>query len=325
VKVAETRSAHTEAWEAALSCLHESEVDAALNNPGTSPREPMTHAMRVAKIKIGQPRPLADRRFLVESIWLTIHIRLLLTDLTTAWIEAVGKRTAGGTKNNQQLAWATYAGYLFKSCLRDADVAFVVAKDSESHRQLSKTALYQMRISLEEFRFDLMMCKMTGQFKVQDHRMTLAKSALELRQTARVLMNTTITDHLNKKRSTEEREWLETNFSSIARDIVDEWGKIERSIRMETFYEPVSMQERIAIVKALGFAHAGHYYNCPNGHTFVITECGGAMQVSRCPECDAPIGGSGHRLDPTNSRSSEFEALAVQHGRAQGTPWGNPW
>lgn len=253
VQVAETRSAHTEAWEAAVSCLYESEVGAALNDPGTSPRDPTTHAMRVAKIKVGQPRPLADRRFLVESIWLTIHIRLILTDFTTAWIDAVSKRAGGGIQNNQQLIWATYIGYLFKSCLRDADVAFVVAKDSESHRQISKTALYQMRISLEEFRFDMMMCKMTEQFKEKVHRDTLEARASTLRQEAAVLMQTTIGEHRKKKPGIEEMEWLETNFSSVARDIVDEWANIERSIRMDTFYEPVSLQERIAIVKALGF------------------------------------------------------------------------
>ncbi|KAG6373953.1 hypothetical protein JVT61DRAFT_6117 [Boletus reticuloceps] len=59
--------------------------------------------MRVAKIKIGQPRPLADRRFLVEVIWLTLHIRLILTDLTTAWIDAICKRTGEGVNTTQQL------------------------------------------------------------------------------------------------------------------------------------------------------------------------------------------------------------------------------
>lgn len=49
------------------------------------------------------------------------------------------------------------------------------------------------------------------------------------------------------------------------------------------------------------------------------------MQVSRCPECNAPIGGSSHHLDPTNTRSTEFEALARQHGGAGENPWGMPW
>ncbi|KAI9456882.1 hypothetical protein HD554DRAFT_1839076 [Boletus coccyginus] len=311
VQVAGTRSAHKDAWEAAFSSLHEREVNSVLDYPGTSPRDPMTHAMRVAKIKIGQPRPLADRRFLVEAIWLTIHIRLILTDMTTTWFDAISKRTGNGVKTNQQLAWAAFIGFLFKSCSRDADVAFDVAKDSESHRQVSKTALYQMRISLEEFRFDTMMCKMTGQFKEQEHRHTLGERASNLRERAGVMMKTTIREHREKKTSAEEMDWLETNFSSVARDIVDEWEKIERSIRMDTFYEPVSLEERIAIVKAFNFASAGHFYNCPNGHTFVITECGGAQQVSRCPECDAVIGGTGYQLAPANTRNAEFDALAT--------------
>ena len=260
VQVAETRSAHTEAWEAALSCLHEREVDAALSDLGTSPREPMTHAMRVAKIKIGQPRPLADRRFLVEAIWLTLHIRLILTDMMTTWLDKISKRTGNGVNTNQQLAWATYIVFLFKSCLRDADVAFAVAKDSESHRQVSKTALYQMRISLEEFRFDMMMCKMTGQFKDQDHRRVLAERASSLCELADALMKTTIQKYRAKKTGAEEMTWLETNFSSVARDIVGEWAKIERSIWMDTFYEPVSLQERIAIVRALGFCKQSSFF-----------------------------------------------------------------
>ena len=40
----------------------------------------------------------------------------------------------------------------------------------------------------------------------------------------------------------------------------------------------------------------GHLYQCPNGHMYVIGNCGGAMQRARCPECGAVIGGQSHRL-----------------------------
>ncbi len=43
-------------------------------------------------------------------------------------------------------------------------------------------------------------------------------------------------------------------------------------------------------VDALGLSK-GHWNKCPNGHFYVIGECGGAMQVSRCPDCRAVIGG----------------------------------
>lgn len=49
----------------------------------------------------------------------------------------------------------------------------------------------------------------------------------------------------------------------------------------------------------------GHAYRCPNGHLYVIGECGGAMQRSRCAECGAPIGGAHHQLDSSNRRAGD--------------------
>ncbi|KDO27432.1 hypothetical protein SPRG_07020 [Saprolegnia parasitica CBS 223.65] len=50
----------------------------------------------------------------------------------------------------------------------------------------------------------------------------------------------------------------------------------------------------------------GHWYSCPNGHPYVITECGGAMEVATCPECKAPIGGNNHSLLGTNQAATAF-------------------
>eukprot|EP01061_Rhynchopus_euleeides_P018838 TRINITY_DN31066_c0_g1_i2.p1 TRINITY_DN31066_c0_g1~~TRINITY_DN31066_c0_g1_i2.p1 ORF type:complete len:1284 (+),score=327.22 TRINITY_DN31066_c0_g1_i2:127-3852(+) len=45
---------------------------------------------------------------------------------------------------------------------------------------------------------------------------------------------------------------------------------------------------------------AGHWFRCPNGHLYVIADCGGAVTGSRCPDCDAPIGGEGYGLASGN-------------------------
>ena len=42
---------------------------------------------------------------------------------------------------------------------------------------------------------------------------------------------------------------------------------------------------------------------CPNGHAYVIGNCGGAMQRSRCPECGVTIGGGDHTLAQGNARA----------------------
>lgn len=60
----------------------------------------------------------------------------------------------------------------------------------------------------------------------------------------------------------------------------------------------------------------GHVYVCPNGHPYVIGECGGAMQRSRCIECGAEVGGGGHRLQADNRPATEllqqFSGLRLQ-------------
>ncbi|KAF4520803.1 hypothetical protein B566_EDAN002381 [Ephemera danica] len=58
--------------------------------------------------------------------------------------------------------------------------------------------------------------------------------------------------------------------------------------------------ERKSIVQALSLRQ-GHWFKCPNGHPYIITECGGAMHESTCNECGAGIGGGSHRLRDDNS------------------------
>lgn len=68
----------------------------------------------------------------------------------------------------------------------------------------------------------------------------------------------------------------------------------------------ITESERKEIVAAMGLA-AGHWFKCPNGHYYVITECGGAMEISKCNECGAQIGGRNHALLSTNQLAREID------------------
>ncbi|NWI50997.1 ZNFX1 protein, partial [Calyptomena viridis] len=68
----------------------------------------------------------------------------------------------------------------------------------------------------------------------------------------------------------------------------------------------LSEAERVQIVKAIGCPR-GHWFKCKNGHIYVIGECGGAMERSKCPECHEVIGGTNHTLDSTNSLAPEMD------------------
>jgi hypothetical protein len=64
-----------------------------------------------------------------------------------------------------------------------------------------------------------------------------------------------------------------------------------------------------------GTSWSAHWYECPNGHPYMIGDCGGATQESRCPECQAPIGGSGHRLNSTNRQAGGIVGEVLQGRR----------
>jgi hypothetical protein len=253
VAVAETRSAHLRAWEAAFSFLYEREIQACANDPARMPRHPQEHAMRVAKIQVGQPRPLADRRFLVEAFWSTLDIRMMLIRLAQVWLDGVKQREAFYPAFHRQ-EWATYIDFLISTCDRDALQAFEIAEASESHRQVMRSALWQMRIKLEQFRFQLSMHKLNGTIK--DNRAHLAEASSKHGQMAKEKMAETIKVYMLKRAHglrTEEEKWVQDNFSEAAQVIVDEWGAIEPSIRLDTFHQPVSVEEKMQIVGALGF------------------------------------------------------------------------
>uniref|UniRef100_A0A4W6EBA4 Zinc finger NFX1-type containing 1 n=1 Tax=Lates calcarifer TaxID=8187 RepID=A0A4W6EBA4_LATCA len=72
----------------------------------------------------------------------------------------------------------------------------------------------------------------------------------------------------------------------------------------------ISDEERKMIVSAMKMP-PGHWHKCPNGHVYIITECGGANQRRQCPDCNANIGGSNHRLERGNQVASEMDG--AQH------------
>ena len=68
----------------------------------------------------------------------------------------------------------------------------------------------------------------------------------------------------------------------------------------------ISNDERIMIVKAMGLTQ-GHWFKCPNGHIYCITECGGATEEGVCPECKSRIGGTRHQLRSDNRVATEMD------------------
>lgn len=68
----------------------------------------------------------------------------------------------------------------------------------------------------------------------------------------------------------------------------------------------VTEHEKREILQAMRL-NVGHWFQCPNGHVYCITECGGAMEEGKCNECGAQIGGRNHALRGDNRVAREMD------------------
>jgi hypothetical protein len=248
--VAATRSAHINAWEAAFSCLYQQEMERSAADPAHAPRKPAEHAMRVAKMSVGQPQPRADKQCVVEAIWWTLRIRFTLADLAQTWLKLVNTK-ATSYPIDQLKNWATFGSFLIDTCSWDARIAFEIAQKSESRRQMTLTSLFVMRAELEHFRYKVEMLRQSGTMK--EERNNMVTNASQKVNDVGLYIQATLKAHRALKPTPEEESWLTDNFAATAQKFLDEWREMERTLRLDTFYQPVSLEEQTAIVKSFNF------------------------------------------------------------------------
>ena len=369
LKIAVMRGAHVKAYEAAFATLFRLELRAIADDIESGPDAPESLAFDNVKQKIGQPHPKADVRFQIEAYFLSLEIRALIAQLAQARVEAL-PLTSTATDADVDIVhcrgkWASFVTFLYQSCVKDAEKAIVLATESSAFRQVARASVHKLRFSFELFRWGTMvqrseMSRMlddpsarkklsenVGNYKV------LLRQGFDLIQRTYLQSRPTLSTLADLK---EERKWLAENCIKKVDAWEKECDKLEHSIMNGVLYQPVLTQELEDIVRSFGFctfdlplllmrlnitrtAHRGHFYNCQNGHTFVITEvcgillliqfrliiigfsqCGGAMESARCPECKTPIGGSSHLINSSNTRNMELERIAREQGSAD-SPW----
>lgn len=120
-----------------------------------------------------------------------------------------------------------------------------------------------------------------------------------------------------------------TDSETIAyiRSQAERWKKVTSG---EPFYTKVTTEEKKAIFRAMSAdvgsgvgSFGGHWFQCPDGHTYTIGECGGAMLESRCPECGKAVGGSHHTLNASNTVARGFLEEVGAHDQLPASDWRN--
>ncbi|KAI0071801.1 hypothetical protein K474DRAFT_1630013 [Panus rudis PR-1116 ss-1] len=329
VNIASTRGAHVRAYEAAYTTLFHMEMAAIAADPARANDAPEEYALEAVKAKIGQPPPRADVRFQIEAFFVSLEIRFNIAQIAYARLEGLPVASDNEDVKQHRQLWCNFLEFLYVSCVNDAGKVLGLAQRSHASRQAARSSTYLMRADFEQARFALISKKNTLYLsgKVTDaDRKVLAEEVKEKKASLKEDMGKWQLEYLRNRptKSTadmrEERLWFDENCGKKLDLWMSECDELEKVIMTGAVYQPLSLQEREDIVRAFGneFTHRGHFYNCENGHTFVITECGGAMQQSTCPECRAPIGGNNHQLLSSNARATEFEAIAQSQGTLPG-------
>ncbi|KAK0475781.1 hypothetical protein IW261DRAFT_1552397 [Armillaria novae-zelandiae] len=321
--ITKMRSAHVRAYQSALSTLYRMEIEHIVADPPPEIRQvsPEHIAMRNVDRKIGQPPPKADRRYLLEAFILSVELRLILGSIARSRFEGLPVTSNEPEALHHRNVWYSFVLFIYQSCIADCQKAIAISHATSSSRLAARSASLMLCSDFETvpkaFKGGALAETRDGLVaEVQADKKKLKSCLRELERsyfTSRPVSN-------NLSEINEDRRWFHGSCGAKIERCFAEYGKLEDHIINDGDYQPVSLQEKQDIVKALGFSHRGHFYNCVNGHTFVITECGGAMEASRCPECQAPIGGGNHNLDPSNTRAREYEEISQQQGGAA-SPW----
>ncbi|KAI0835276.1 hypothetical protein F5Y06DRAFT_289184 [Hypoxylon sp. FL0890] len=105
---------------------------------------------------------------------------------------------------------------------------------------------------------------------------------------------------------------LVAKYDSQTQGLMGEIEAAEKCLRDNVFYAAVSAAEMRAVYEAMAreFSGTGHWYFCQNGHPFTVGECGMPMQMARCPECGAPVGGANHAPAEGVRLAEDIENLA---------------
>jgi hypothetical protein len=298
-----TRGPHVQAYGAALATLYRLELSAIASDPSRATDEPEPIAIAEVNKKIGQPPHKADTRFQVEAFFLCLEVRYTLAEIAQSRIEGlkVSSSSRDETIVRHERLWRSFVSFIYESCIRDAEKALKIAEKSSASRLAAHAGVNILRGKLELFRFEILeerkLLARQGRLNDDSRAELSTKTQLEGNSASgqmKILQRTYIRSRpvSDMAQLKSEREWFAENCHAKGDKFVKEYDALATHLRTDRGYEPLSLKEREDIVKAFGFckfifqfsskrhivdgiffaAHRGHFYNCENGHTFVIGE-----------------------------------------------------
>ena len=273
--VTSARSAHVKAYEAAMATLFKLEMEAVAWNPPRGGGKTLQEvAFAAVNAKIGQPPHKADRKYHIEAFLLSIELRLMLAQIASARVAELPLVSDEPDHSRHRQIWTTFVGFLYDSCIKDCDKAISLARSCSALRQEARVSIVNLRCDFEKVQFNaLEQCrKIQTLDKNGDYlhmKTNLGTLITQERSTAQGKLLQVRTEYFqsrpvnSRKEMDEEVLWFRENCSVRAEKIFDAYNDLrEQVLKVDMFYQPVSLQEKQDIVKALGF---GTQHTCFTG------------------------------------------------------------
>ncbi|GET02004.1 NFX1-type zinc finger-containing protein 1 [Rhizophagus clarus] len=114
--------------------------------------------------------------------------------------------------------------------------------------------------------------------------------------------------------SCQEPIFTAMRYNEYLKSEINLWNIIKH--KQEIARNSLSEDERRQIINAMNEETrttdfnsmvGGRWFVCPNKHPYYIGNCGGATQISKCPDCSATIGGTQHKVVNSNRFYGEFD------------------
>ncbi|CAE6488320.1 unnamed protein product [Rhizoctonia solani] len=257
-------------------------------------------ASDVAHIRIGQLRPRASGRFVVEAFWISIEILILLGLSISRACEGVQQQNGRGAN---AISWEKVAEFLLTRASKDAETALGIAETSRSQNKAVMCRLLLLQTQYEIAAHKCRVATRNGYIanrETRDEYLDMCNRGIEQ---VRNLRTSVPRDYQGRAQrgsaavTTMKADWVRENFTQTADQVLEAWNNLSGSIRMEMMggrqdalqvilWRPV-VQEVAASQRKW---HNEHFYQCLRGHPYTRGECTVALGMMWCPECGKRVG-----------------------------------
>ncbi|KAF9307885.1 hypothetical protein BG003_011924 [Podila horticola] len=219
-----------------------------------------------------------------------------LAEKTNALLLALSEATDALEKAGAMTGWYWFVEDLRACCLAYTYITREAARKGHYDRRVAYSHVTALGLLCDQVRW-LGLRPLPEERDAKEARLKSADDLIEKFKT----------EHKMLQRSCHEE--VKKECLARAAEIEERLDKAVRMARGElTLNQPPTEAEKVQIYRAISVAlrGSGHWYQCPNGHTYVIGGCGRAIHEAECLECGSAVGGTGHQLRKDNAPATDI-------------------